>query len=149
MTGVELWPVVSIGRPESCEEGVWVQDLLSNVLSDSTAYSTAIKSFQSLAARLRAKGLILSVENLPEKDAYAFQSFLRKIRGAIGGEEGGLLLAVEVPLPDESAPCHGQNHRRPFQDLEDIASIAHLVCLKAYKEPRESLSPGPWCLLIV
>ena len=141
MTGVELWPVVSIGRPESCEEGVWVQDLLSNVLSDSTAYSTAIKSFQSLAARLWAKGLILSVENLPEKDAYAFQSFLRKIRGAIGEE--GLLLAVEVPLPDESAPCHGQNYRRPFQDLEDIASIAHLVFLKAYKEPRESLSPGP------
>ena len=141
MSGVELWPVVSIGRPESCEEGAQVQDLLGNVLSDSATYSTAIKSFSSLAARLHAKGLVFSIKDLPEKDVYAFQSFLRRILSVLRHEK--LLLAVEVPLPEETASVQGQNCKIRCLDLAGIASIAHLVFLKTYKDPEEFSFPGP------
>lgn len=141
MVGVELWPVVSVERYTPPEERVEVQDPFGNVLSDSAAYSTAIRSFSSLAARTQAKGLILSVRSLPEKDVYAFQSFLRKILGAIRQE--GLRLAVEVPFPEETVSCQGQGHKMCLQDLGGIASIVHLVFLKAYKDPSEFSSPGP------
>ncbi len=141
MTGVELWPVVSIGRPRPHDEGVEVQDPLDNVLSDSSVYSKAIKGFSGLAARMRTKGCILSVGNLPEKNVYAFQSFLRTIRNVVKQE--GLMLAVEVPLPEETASCQGQSHRKRIQDLEGIASIVHLVFLRAYKDQWEFTSPEP------
>lgn len=141
MVGVELWPVVSVETYTPPDKGVEVQDPLGNVLSDNAAYSTAIRGLSSLAARMRAKGLILSVRSLPEKDVYAFQSFLRRIFAAIRQE--GLLLAVEVPLPEETASCQGQGHKMRLRDLAGIASIAHLVFLKAYEDPSELSSPGP------
>jgi len=141
LAGVELWPVVSIGRPGHHGEEVEVQHALDNVLSDSLAYSKAIKGFSGLAARMRTKGFILSIGSLPEKDVYAFQSFLVKIRNSLRRE--GLMLAVEVPLPEEIVSCEGRNRRKWIQDLQGIASAAHLVFLKAYKDPWEFTSPEP------
>ena len=141
MTGVELWPVISIGRCTTVQEGVEAQDMLHNILSDNTAYSTAIKSLSSLASRVRAEGLIISIGKLPEKDVYAFVSFLRKVSRAIKQE--GLLLAVEIPLPDETTFRQTGDHRGCLKELGDIASTAHQVFFRAYKEPSEFSSPGP------
>jgi spore germination protein YaaH len=141
MSGVELWPVVGIARPGPREDGAEIQDPLDNVLSDSSAYSKAIKGFLGLAARMRTKGLILSVGDLPEKNAYAFQSFLRKLRNSLKEEE--LMVAVEVPLPDEPVSYQGQHDRKRIQDLEGIASVAHLVFLRVHKNPWEFTSPEP------
>ncbi len=141
MTGVELWPVISIGRCTTVQEGVEAQDMLHNILSDNTAYSTAIKSLSSLASRVRVEGLIISIGKLPEKDVYAFVSFLRKVSRAIKQE--GLLLAVEIPLPDETTFRQTGDHRGCLKELGDIASTAHQVFFRAYKEPSEFSSPGP------
>jgi spore germination protein YaaH len=141
MTGVELWPVVSIARPGPREDGVEIRDPLDNVLSDSLAYSKAIKGLSALATRMRTKGFIISAGTIHEKDVYAFQSFLRKIRNALKQE--GLMLAVEVPLPEDAVSCQGQDRRKGIQDLEGIASVVHLVFLKAYKDPWEFTSPEP------
>lgn len=141
MTGVELWPVVSIGRRGFLREEDEIGDLLDNMLSDSSVYSKTVKGFSSLAPRMRATGLIISAENLRKKNVYAFQSFLRKILYVARQER--LLLAVEVPLSEDAESWQGQDQQRCLQDLEGIASTAHMIFLKAYKDPWEFSTPEP------
>ena len=141
MTGVELWPVVSIGPCVAVQEGIECQDVLRNILSDNTAHSTAIKSVSGLTSRMRAEGLILSIRKFPEKDMYALVSFLRKTARALKKE--GLLLAVEVPLPEETTYRQRGDHRGRLRELGDIASTAHQIFLRAYKDPSEFSSPEP------
>jgi len=134
MTGTELWPVVTMGKSS---------DLKSNLLSDNTSYSAAAKGLLSLSARMRvrAKGLIISAGEVPEEDLYAFQSFLRKIRGVIKQE--GLSLAVELYLPEEALLAQRQDYKSILKKLGDIASIAHWVFLTTHRDSLEFASPGP------
>ncbi|MGB4286477.1 MAG: peptidoglycan-binding protein [Bacillota bacterium] len=141
MADIELWPVVNVPRHRFLEDGAWTQNPLACVLSDSVAYSSAIKGISNLAARMRTKGLIISVEEFPLKNIFAFQSFLCKLRKVLSQE--GALLAVEIPLLYELSVSGKQIDRKRIHGLQDIASQTHLVFLRTYKYPWEFTSPEP------